>query len=720
MTKLDFPQASNNVDVQDKSVMLLSNEEFSVAEKEKLALALTWFTELDLLSSVAIDGRKAALLLKEIGSDFDTILAALLADQGLRRAHSEEEIKVRFGESVARLAMRIEWLNSFPGCQQEAPQTPEQAEHVRRMLLAMAEDVRAVLAQLAYRVECLRRLGSESYEIRHCYARETLDIYAPLANRLGVGRLKWLLEDLAFRYLEPLEYRQLAKALEQRRDERERYIQDFVHELQTLLENEGIRAQVCGRPKHLYSIMWKMRRKHMDLEDLYDLLAVRVVADEVSTCYAVLGIIHAYWTSIPKEFDDYIANPKENGYQSLHTAVIGYGGRPVEVQIRTREMHEFAEHGVAAHWRYKEGGGQDRTLDKIVNSLRGLLEHRNDGEDLLESFHTELFGDRVFVFTPKGKILDLSRGSTPLDFAYMIHTEVGHRCRGAKVNGRIVPLTYKLQSGEQVEILVMREAGPSRNWLNPNTGYLFSASARAKVRQWFLRQDRERNLMEGRDILDREIQRLGVGTPDIADLMRRFHAQTKEGLLLAIGRGNVRSGQLVSALRMASEPSKIQIISRRKPDTEKLAARGSIRVQGVDNLLVQFANCCRPVAGDPIIGYITKGKGVSIHRSDCPNILSLPKEQRRRLIEVDWGESRQKYPVSIHIEAFDRRGLLRDIAATFSNEKINVLAINMRTNAADQSVSMDLEVGIGGLEQLSRVLDHLTRLPHVIGASRKH
>ncbi len=688
---------------------------------ERLAamrLALQWLEEAGESERLEPDGRAVAVLLQEIGSDPDTLLAAVLADSRLRSSRPIAEIEAHFGPTVAGLVERANWLNTFRDSQEEFARAPEQAEHVRRMLLAMAEDVRAVLVQLAYRVERLRKLGAESYEKRRSFARETLDIYAPLANRLGIGQLKWALEDLSFRYLEPQEYKRLAKSLEERREERERYVQAFVEELRTALESEGIAAEVYGRPKHIYSIMKKLRRKHLALEDLYDLRAVRVMVDKVSTCYAVLGVVHALWPHIPKEFDDYIANPKENGYQSLHTAVIGPEGKAVEVQIRTHDMHAFAEQGVAAHWRYKEGGRQDQTLERVIHSLRQLLDHRDDDEELLEGFHTELFGDRVFVFTPRGDVLDLPRGSTPLDFAYMVHTEVGHRCRGAKVNGRIVPLTYELKSGEQVEVLTTKEGTPSRDWMNPNTGYLFTSGARSKVRHWFTQQDRDRNLTEGRAILEREAHRLGVDAPDMDALTRRFHAQTHEELLLAIGRGDVRSGQLAAALQPVQAPE-LTISAQRKAPTGKGDGRDSVRVQGVGNLLVQFANCCKPVAGDPIVGYITKGEGVTVHRSDCANILNLQDEQRRRLVEVDWGERPQSYPVDIHIEAFDRQGLLRDITNTLTNEKINVLAVNTRTNRDDQSVRMDLEIEIVDLTQLGRVLDRLSQLSNVLGAERR-
>ncbi|OBS10970.1 RelA/SpoT family protein [Acidihalobacter prosperus] len=687
----------------------------------QMAQALSHLTEAGARERKRPDGRAAALRLLEMGADGDSVVAAVLADPRLRDRLSPEYLTQTYGATMASLVRNIHWLNTFKECREEFVQPPEQAEHLRRMLLAMVDDVRAVLVKLAYRVERLHLLAEESYETRRCIARETLDIYAPLANRLGLGQLKWALEDLAFRYLEPQTYKRLAKSLEETRDSRERYVSAFVDELRAALQAEGIEAETYGRPKHIYSIYKKISRKNIDLNDLYDIRAVRVLVDRVSTCYAVLGVVHGRWTHIPKEFDDYIANRKENGYQSLHTAVIGPEGKVVEVQIRTHEMHALAEQGVAAHWRYKEGGRQDEALDKAVNSLRNLLEHRDNDEELLESFHAELFGDRVFVLTPRGDVLDLPKGATPLDFAYTVHSEVGHRCRGAKVDGRIVPLSYTLKSGEQVEILTAREPNPSRDWYNPNTGYLYSARNRAKVRHWFAQLDRDQHLADGRAILEREAQRLGTPVPDLEVLVRRFHVQTPDELLLAIGRGDVRPGQIASALQGPQAPASLPADGVRKaPSHGGRPDRDAIRVQGVGNLLTQFAQCCKPAPGDPVVGYITKGEGVTIHRSDCPNVLNMPDTQRKRLIEADWGERPHSYPVDIHIEAFDRQGLLRDITQTLTNEKINVLAANTRTNRDDQSVIMDLEVEIVDIAQLSRILDKLGQLPNVISAERKH
>ena len=666
-------------------------------------------------------GTDVAEVLRILHVDQQTLTAAILSDPRLRDRVPAEDLRAEFGDTVAGLVKNVNWLNTFKECKEaDAIQSAEQAERLRRMLLAMVDDVRAVLIKLAFRVQRLRGLAHEEYDTRRCIARETLEIYSPLANRLGVGQLKWEMEDLAFRYLEPQAYKQIAKSLEEKRTERETYIRDFMERLRQALAAEGIEAEISGRPKHIYSIWRKMQKKQLPVSELYDLRAVRVMVDRVSTCYGVLGVVHGLWPHVPKEFDDYIANPKENGYQSLHTAVIGPGGRTVEVQIRTREMHEFAELGVAAHWRYKEGGSQDEKLERAIASLRHLLEDREDDTTLLEDFRSDLFSDRVFVLTPQGEILDLAKGATPLDFAYTVHTQVGHRCRGAKVNGRIVPLTYELKSGEQVEILTAKEGEPSRDWLNPNTGYLKTAGARAKVRHWFKQRDQEKNLAEGRTLFEKEAQRLGLNPKkiDLDQLAGELRMQRGEDLLIALGRGDLSPAQVVAVLQEPAQADEAIVVARPERRTSK-ADRGQVHVRGVGNLLTQFASCCKPVPGDEIIGYITLGKGVTIHRQDCPNVLSLSEDKRHRLVEVDWGEEVQAYPVDLHIEAFDRQGLLRDITNILANEKVNVIAANTHTDKQDQTVMMNLTIEITGTAQLGTVIDKINQLPNVADVHRK-
>ena len=659
-----------------------------------------------------------ALVLHKLGVDETTLIATLLNEPRLRHTRSDAEIRGRFGKEVAQLLSSVHGVGNVRGCEHGVLRTPEQAERLRRMLLAMVTDIRAILITLAYRVQRLRNLRKENYDTRLCIARETLDIYAPVANRLGVGQLKWELEDLAFRYLEPQTYMRLAKALEESRIKRETYIHKVIQSLTIACESEGIKGSISGRPKHIYSIWRKMQRKNVQFEDLYDLRAVRLVVDKVSDCYAALGVVHTLWQPIPGEFDDYIANPKDNGYRSLHTAVVATDGRIIEVQIRTYAMHEFAERGVAAHWAYKEGGKTDSVMQRSISSLQRLLEPGNDDTGLLESFSAELFQDRVFVLTPSGEIQDLPQGATPLDFAYCIHTEVGHRCRGAKVNGKIVPLTTVLKSGDQVEVLTGKQSRPSRDWMNPHLAYLRTSRARGKVRQWFKHQDREINIQDGRTIIDRELQRLGVLDVSQEDIAKHFGLSSVEDLLADIGRGEIRPSQIAGAVQDTglAELRLPQWDEPRRPPTAREG--GDITIQGVGNLLTQIAQCCKPMPGDPVIGYITRGKGVAVHRMDCRNILNLSDDRRKRLIEVAWGSTRNVYPVDVRVEAFDRQGLLRDITAILSNEKINLVRANSLTNAIDQTVTMDLTLEITDTGQLSRLLDKFAQVPNVVEARR--
>ncbi|WP_045224323.1 RelA/SpoT family protein [Methyloterricola oryzae] len=667
-------------------------------------------------------GIDVAHILLGLRVDAQTLEAALLSDPWLRDNLDEREIGVRFGAEVANLVQKVNWLNTFNEYSETEIREPEQAELLRRMLLAVVNDVRAVLIKLAYRLQRLRMLKNQEDAVRYKIARETMDIFAPLANRLGLGQLKWELEDLAFRYLEPDEYRSLAKSLATNRAERENYVQGFIELLEKELKDNEIAAKVYGRPKHIYSIWGKMQRKHVALDDLYDLLAVRVMVDKPATCYAVLGLVHGRWLHIPKEFDDYIANPKDNGYQSLHTVVIGPEGRPVEIQIRTQEMHAFAEYGVAAHWRYKEGGRQDDALDRSINSLRRLLESKEDDRGLLEDFRAELFADQIFVLTPKGQVIRLRKGATPVDFAYAIHSEVGHRCRGAKVNGHIVPLTYTLKSGEKVEVLTAKQGGPSLGWLDPHMGYVRTPNARGKIRQWFKQQDHERHLRAGRAILERERQKLGIPAlkdADLEELRRHFHLPRVDDLLLAIGRADISLAQLANTLKVPGVHSApAPTVSVRKVPTE-LADTGQVTVQGIRNLLMHFARCCDPTPGTPIIGYVTQGHGVAIHRQDCSKILQLPSHKQLRLIDVAWGSDQAAFPVEIEVRAIDRKGLLKDVTHILAQEHINILRTNTVTNERNQGVVMDITIEIRDLGQLSLALDKICDVHNVLGARRK-
>ncbi|RMD71130.1 MAG: bifunctional (p)ppGpp synthetase/guanosine-3',5'-bis(diphosphate) 3'-pyrophosphohydrolase, partial [Gammaproteobacteria bacterium] len=625
-------------------------------------------------------------------------------------------IEKRFGREVAHLVDGVERL-AMLSRDLGGDLSPAQAENLRKMLLVMAEDVRVVLIKLAERTQLMRTLKHLPEHEQKRVAQETLSIFTPLASRLGIGSLKWELEDLAFRYLEPERYQHIAALLDERRRSRERYIETVVDKLRRSLGKAGIPAQVSGRPKHIYSIWKKMQRKGVDFHQVFDVRAVRVLVESIPQCYAALGIVHSLWTPIPGEFDDYIATPKENLYRSLHTAVHGPEGKTLEVQIRTHEMHHYAELGVAAHWRYKEGGRQDPGFERRIAWLRRLLEQKGDSQELLEAFQTEAFQDRIYVITPKGEVMDLPEGSTPLDFAYHIHTQVGHRCRGAKVNGRIVPLNTPLKSGDQVEILTAREGGPSRDWLSPHLGYLQTSKARARVRQWFKQQDLEKNQAEGRSLLERELKRLGAGDVGHEKLARRLGFERVADLYAALGRGEVTAAQVAGAVQVLQPPAPSGVESL--PLSPGPASPSSqVVVEGMGDLLSHVARCCKPLPGDSVIGYITQGRGVAVHRRDCPNVLRLGEKAPARLIEVNWeGRGEGGYAVDIAIEALDRPGLLRDITAVLSDERINVLAVNTHTDRHGQA-HMRLTLTIRDLPQLSRVLARISRLPNVMEASR--
>ncbi len=667
--------------------------------------------------SIRPRGIDVANILHNLRVDALTVQVALLSDPYLRDTLDEHEIAHRFGEVAADLVRKVNWLNTFDEYRPAEAKEPNQAELLRRMLLAVVNDVRGVLVKLAYRLQRLRLLKEQDENLKWKIGLETLDIFAPLANRLGVGQLKWELEDLSFRYLDPEEYKRLAKSLAANRAERESFIHRFIAELRHELETQGIHSRVFGRPKHIYSIHRKMARKEVPLDELYDLHAVRVIVEDVPACYAVLGLAHSRWLHIPKEFDDYIANPKDNGYQSLHTVVVGPEGRPVEIQIRTEAMHAFAEYGVAAHWRYKEGGRQDAALDRSINALRRLLDNKED-ETILESFRSELFEDQIFVLTPKGQVIRLRKGATPVDFAYAIHTEVGHRCRGAKVNGRMMQLTHALKSGDKVEILTTKLGGPSLGWLDTHLGYVRTAHARGKIRAWFRQQDHEKHLRAGKSILDRERQKLGAKEVDLDDLARHFHLPRGDDLLLAVGRADISSAQLANVLKLPDWQPKPPHPPARKPVPTGKASE-EITIQGVRNLLTHLARCCEPVPGDPIIGYVTLGRGVAIHRQDCVNIIQLPEEKHSRLIEVAWGDEPEAFPVEIVVRALDRKGLLKDIAQVLAAEHINIMRTNTLTDPGDRMAVMHITVEVADLGQLSQALDRIGEVHNVVEARRK-
>ena len=666
-------------------------------------------------------------ILDSLRLDTNTLVAAILHDVVEDTDVTLEAIRDGYGAEVCRMVdgvTKMEKIGEFQRAGLADTGNHPQAESLRKLLLAMAEDVRVVLIKLADRLHNMRTLQHLDPERQRRIARETLDIYAPLANRLGIWQIKWELEDLALRYLEPAAYQSLAAQLAEKREDRERYIERVIALLQQELQKTGVTASVTGRPKHINSIWRKMQRKRLDFDQIFDTRAVRILVDTEKDCYAALGVVHGLWRHIPKEFDDYIANPKENLYRSLHTAVIGPEGRTLEVQIRTYEMHRHAELGVAAHWRYKEGGGFDAGYEEKIAWLRQLLEWRDEehsANDFVDRFKSEAFQERVYVLTPQGRIIDLPQGATPLDFAYAVHSEIGHRCRGAKVDGRMVPLTYQLKNGEQVEVLTARQGRPSRDWLNSHQGYLVTSRARSRVRAWFRHQDYEHNITAGRGILDREMHRLGVSGLAVERLAERLGFRKVEELLAGLGSGDISAGQLAGAV--ADLVPREEVLRPRTPrpsGRSRSGADGAFNIQGVGNLLTTTARCCKPVPNDPIIGYITRGRGVTIHRQDCGNILRLQGEDRRRLIEVNWGEQTDTgYLVDILVEAYDRSGLLRDITALVANEKLNLTSVNTATDERDGIAHMQLTLEIGDISQLSRVLSRIAQLPNVISARRK-
>ncbi len=661
-------------------------------------------------------GIDVAHIVHQLRVDATTVQVALLSDPYLRENEAGQTIESRFGAKTAELVQKVNWLNTFDEYHKAERKQPDQAELLRSMLLAVVNDVRAVLVKLAYRLQRLRLMRDHpDPALRRNIAEETLDLFTPLANRLGVGQLKWEMEDLSFRYLDPDEYKRLAKSLAANRAARESFVQHFIVELRDKLEAAGIMGRVFGRPKHLYSIHKKIERKDIPLDALYDLHAVRVIVRDVPTCYTVLGLVHSAWLHIPREFDDYIANPKANGYQSLHTVVIGPEGRPVEIQIRTEDMHSFAEFGVAAHWRYKEGSKQDQALDRNVNTLRQLLESRDDEQGILDSFRSEVFEDQIFVLTPKGQVIRLRKGATPIDFAYGIHTEVGHRCRGAKVNGRIVPLTHALKSGEKVEILTAKHGGPSLGWIDSHLGYVKTAHARNKIRAWFRQQDHERHMKAGKHIFDQERQKLGLREADLEELARHFHLPRADDLLLALGRADISTTQLATALKphdLTPRP-----VHRRRP--ERAVPSDEITILGVRNLVTHFARCCEPKPGDPIIGFVTVLRGIAIHRQDCVNILQLPTEKHGRLMDVAWGAEPEAFPVDIEARALDRKGLLKDITQILAAGHINILRTASHTLPEDNTVVMDITVEVTDLGQLSLALGQIGEVHNVLEVRRK-
>ncbi|MFC1942826.1 RelA/SpoT family protein [Chloroflexota bacterium] len=659
---------------------------------------------------------QTALILAELQFDSTSLAAALLHDIPEDCGLPVSEIEEKFGSEVARLVEGVTKMGrvSLPAAGVVTGEA--QAENLRKMLVAMAEDLRVVFIKLADRLHNMRTLDALPSNRQLLNAQETMDIYAPLAHRLGIWELKWQLEDLSFRYLHPEQYHRIVKLVDSRRIQREEFITQAIEVLKKEFDTNGLKAELSGRPKHIYSIHQKIERyaaigRHFD--DIHDLQALRVLVDSVPDCYHAVGVVHSLWHPLPDAFDDYIANPKANGYQALHTAVLCLGTTPLEIQIRTREMHRVAEYGVAAHWRYKEGDKKDLRFEERVGWLRQLIEWQRElsgAEEFLESVKTDIFSDQVFVYTPKGEIKDLPKGSTPLDFAYRVHTEVGHRCIGAKVNGKLVPFNYELKNGDVVEIISAKAArGPSLDWLNPQTGYIKSSHAREKVRQWFKKQERTENIERGRQILDKELRRLGIKTERqmLADL---FNYDNLDDFLAAVGYGGVTAHQMV--LKLADQEEKPE------PVIEVTAPKvmpSSVQVLGVGDLVNNLAQCCHPVPGDEIIGYITRSRGVTIHRQDCSNVVH--EDEKERMIPVEWGHGDSLYPVNIQIEAWDRVGLMRDITTAVAEEKVNITSVNL-IDGNGHTISITLTLETKGLAQLSHLLKKIDGIKGIMGVTR--
>jgi GTP diphosphokinase / guanosine-3',5'-bis(diphosphate) 3'-diphosphatase len=659
----------------------------------------------------------SAQIVADLGIDPIAVEAALLHDVPEDTEYSLSDLEERFGAEVAHLVDGVTKLSRFSTHSHEQ----QQAENIRKMLLAMAEDIRVVLIKLADRLHNMRTLYGLPSEKQLRIARQTMEIYAPLAERLGIWQIKWELEDLAFKVLEPERFRELARLLDTRRKGRESYIDRAIADLRPKLEAAGIDADLEGRPKHIYSIWKKMQRKGAEFGEIYDVYAIRVLVDEVRDCYAALGIVHSLWRPIPGQFDDYIAVPKNNLYQSLHTAVIALDGKPLEIQIRTHQMHQVSEFGIAAHWRYKEGTKSDREYDAKLAWLRQLMDWQrdvseSDATEFVEGIKLDIFQDQVFVFTPKGDIKDLPAGATPLDFAYRIHTDVGHRTIGAKVNNRLVPLDYRLKNGDIVEIVTTKgEHGPSRDWLN----VVRTSHAREKIRQWFKRKDRDENIVHGREALERELRRLArttiaaVGTDKIAEVAKHLNYESIDDFYAAIGYGAIGPQAVVMRLGVVDD-GQSQLPTVAPPS--QVARAGGVRVKGVGDLLVRFAKCCHPIPGDPIVGFITRGKGVTVHLRSCPTVAN--EREISRLIEVEWDtEPTQSYPIAIRVEAYDRTGLLNDITQVVAENKVNIVAANVGVSQ-DHTAVVTATLQVHSVSQLARVMSRIENLKDVISVQR--
>jgi len=668
------------------------------------------------------EGRAITEIARSIDLPQSLLAAALVYPLAREGIASLEDVQADLGGEVTELVKGLVQLGHFSLPQDWRPGealATRQSEALRKMLLAFVSDVRLVLIRIAEQLYRLREARSLPEPEQKSLATETAEIYAPLANRLGVWQLKWELEDLSFRILHAETYRDIAAALKERRQHREVLIDEIKEALRAELAANQIPAEITGRPKHIFSIWRKMQRKRTGIDNIFDIQAVRILVDSVKDCYAALGVVHNLWPYLPGEFDDYIANPKENMYQSLHTAIVGPGGQAVEVQIRTHDMHRHAELGVAAHWRYKEGKAAVPAFDQKIQLLRQLLEPGQQDGDLLESMRDDVFEDRVYAISPQGDVVEMPAGATPLDFAYHIHTQVGHRCRGAKINGRIVPLTYKVKNGDRIEIITGKEANPSRDWLSPQLGYLAAGRSRSKVRSWFRQQDKEQNKRQGKEIVERELSRLSIKDLPPADIARQLKFGDAEEMFVALGAGDITSAVIATAVQqLRGEPTE-KIFQKKRAKPSSGDSPGNV-VRGIGGLLCNFARCCRPVPPEDIAGYITLGRGVSVHRQNCRNFENLNLRHPERVIEVHWGDSNHSsYQVDLKVLAYDRQGLLKDISGLLADDDVRITGLQTRADRPHLQITIDLQIEVSGLDLLSRVMTRLEQIPNIVKVRRQ-
>lgn len=695
------------------------------------AISLAQITGEDQISltgqSCFAQGLEICTVLNNLNLDSVTLAAGILYSSIQYTDLNLEDVAEHLGEKVAKLlrgTKQMENISEMYRVVSGRAQYKHNVDNIRKMLLAMVDDIRVVIIKLAERLTMLRHAANFSLEIRQQIAAEIMAIYAPLTNRLGIAQLKWELEDLAFWYLEPEKYQEVLTALNKNFPERQEYIKNFVSSMQQFLQTKGLQNfKVTGRAKHVYSVYRKMQRKQKGFESLFDICAIRVFVPTVVDCYSVLSYVHEKWQLLPQEFDDYIVSPKENGYRSIHTAVLGLDNRIVEIQIRTFEMHQQAELGIAAHWVYKEGK-QEALYEAKIAWLRQLLDWQAEvtKAEATAAEIREMFNDQVYIFTPEGDVIDLQKGATPLDFAYHIHSDLGHRCNGAKVNKSIVPLTYQLKTGDRIEILTTKNANPSRDWLNPNYGYLKTSRARSKVFHWFKKQNQDKNITLGQEILNKEMQRLGIKSYDLNVAVASLNYKNTDELLVGLGSGCLKISTLLHTLKLEiNKPeSEVKMPAIQAKVLRRAQVATEIQVADVDNLLTRIAGCCKPIPGEKIVGYITQTQGISVHRHNCPNILFAQKNRPERLLAISWGEKTTKcYPVDLLINAFDRAGLVRDITNVLAEDNINVAGLEIATDRKEQTVRINMTIEIEGVTSLSKVLTKIEQVPNVLGVRHR-